>query len=425
MRNLLICVLVACAAVASTAELETLDKDVIAMLDEEDPMLGEADNMRDTVTTLEGEGLGMDEEAEFKAFTRKHQKKYKDHDEYSHRFTVWKDNLDFVRKWNSEKVNGFQVGMNEFADLTDDEFAQSYLNKNLHDEYLRSETFTNDLIQESAGVVSKDKAFTGGYDIRWHKNTQTQPKRQDWVHKGAVSNVNNQAKCFACYAFAACGAIEGAVKLRTGKLQKLSAQQIVDCSTPNSGFMNHGCKGGTMVKSYKYIIKNGLMKWEDYGYRTSLNSRPECKLVYSRCKYQKSKVHQKILGYVNIQKGNEKDLMNAVGMRPVSAAIDAHHRPFKLYRSGVFTLASCTTHLTHGLLVVGYGQQDGRKYWKVKNSWGTTWGHHGYGKVVRDKNMCAIGNWANYPIIPNDHVSTVRTLAELRETEEDEDDGMP
>jgi len=149
------------------------------------------------------------------------------------------------------------------------------------------------------------------------------------------------------------------------------------------------------------------------GYRTELNSRPECKLMYSRCKFKKDKVHQTIHGYVNIRKGVEGDLKNAVGMRPVSAAIDAHHRPFKLYRSGVFSLASCTTHLTHGLLVVGYGEKGGRKYWKVKNSWGTTWGQNGFGMVVRDQNMCAIGNWANYPIIPNDHVSTVRSLSEL------------
>merc|ERR1711881_835203 len=260
----------------------------------------------------------------------------------------------------------------------------------------------NDLIQESAGVVSKDKAFTGGYDIRWHKNTQTQPKRRDWVHKGAVSNVNNQAKRFACYAFAACGAIEGAVKLRTGKLQKLSAQQIVDCSTPNSGFMNHGCKGGTMVKSYKYIIKNGLMKWEDYGYRTELSSRPECKLVYSHCKYKKHKVAQRIHGYVNIRKGSEHDLKNAVGMRPVSAAIDAHHRAFKLYRSGIFTLASCTTHLTHGGLMVGYGEHNGKKYWKLKNSWGSQWGQNGYGHLIRGENMCSIADWSNYPIIDDE-----------------------
>jgi len=393
----------------SVAAALSTDDDIVALLDTD----ASAD---DQVTSLEGEGLGIDEESEFKAFTEKHKKRYKDHGEYSHRFGVWKENLSFVRKWNADQGNSFQVGMNEFADLTDVEFANNYLNKNLHQEYLNSETFkseTETLLEEGAGAGSKAKASTGYYDIRWHKNTGKQPHKEDWVQKGAVSAVNNQAKCFACYAFAACGAIEGAIKLKTGKLTKLSAQQIVDCSTPSSGFMNHGCKGGTMVKSYKYIIKNGLMKWEDYGYRTELNSRPECKLVYSHCKYKKHKVAQRIHGYVNIRKGSEGDLKNAVGMRPVSAAIDAHHRPFKLYRSGVFSLASCTTHLTHGLLVVGYGHHQGRKYWKIKNSWGTTWGQNGYGMMVRDQNMCAIGNWANYPIIPNDKVSTVRTLAEL------------
>lgn len=47
-----------------------------------------------------------------------------------------------MRKWNSDGSRGFKVGMNEFADLTDDEFAASYLNQGLHDEYLQSETFT-------------------------------------------------------------------------------------------------------------------------------------------------------------------------------------------------------------------------------------------------------------------------------------------
>jgi len=389
------------------------DDGIIALLDAEEDV-DHGGRLEESLTALDSEGMGMDEQAEFAAFTKQHRKRYKSHHEYNKRYHVWKNNLNFVRKWNADGSSAFEVGMNEFADLTDDEFAASYLNKNLHDEYLQSETFRSDaLLQESAGTEESAKEDTGFYDIRWHKNTGDTPEHQDWTQKGAVSAVNNQAKCFACYAFAACGAIEGAVKLHTGTLRKLSAQQIVDCSTPSSGFMNHGCKGGTMVKSYKYIIKNGLMKWEDYGYRTSLNSRPECKLMYARCKFKKHKVVQTINGYVNIRKGVENDLKNAVGMRPVSAAIDAHHRPFKLYRSGVFSLASCTTHLTHGLLVVGFGEKSGRKYWKVKNSWGTTWGQNGYGMVLRDRNMCAIGNWANYPIIPNDKVSTVRTLAEL------------
>jgi len=416
----------ACTCGGGMANMEEAEEGIIAML-EDGASVGDTGGVQEMAETMEGSDMSMDEKAQFRQFTTRHQKKYKDGNEYKHRFTVWKDNLDFVRKWNGDHTRRFDVGMNEFADLTDAEFASSYLNTRLHEEYKQSETFRGDemLLQESAGTGDEEQAGAkakdkvGYYDIRWHKNTGKQPDHVDWTKVGALSDVNNQAKCFACYAFAACGAIEAALVIQGKPLKKLSAQQIVDCSTPSSGFMNHGCKGGTMVKSYKYIIKNGLMPWTDYGYRTELNSRPECKLMYARCKYKKEKVVQHIDGYVNIRKGDETDLMNAVGNRPVSAAIDAHHRPFKLYRSGVFSLDACTTHLTHGLLVVGYGKKDDRKYWKVKNSWGTTWGSDGYGMVVRDENMCAIGNWANYPIIPNDHVSTVRSLAELGDNNDD------
>jgi len=408
-----------CSMASAMNSAADVDASVISMIDEE------ADTQLDTtamVQSLEGSSLGMDDTAEFEAFTHRHSKKYKDGGEYKHRFTVWKDNLDFVRKWNADGSSSFSVGMNEFADLTDEEFAASYLNTNLHEEYMQSETFMGEsLLQESAGTGTESKAAAGFYDIRWHKNTGKEPEKADWTKVGAISEVNNQAKCFACYAFASTGAIEAALVIQGKPLRKLSAQQIVDCSTPSSGFMNHGCKGGTMVKSYKYIIKNGLMPWTDYGYRTELNSRPECKLMYARCKYKKEKVVQHIDGYVNIRKGSEKDMANAAGMRPISAAIDAHHRPFKLYRSGVFSLDACTTHLTHGLLIVGYGTKDEKKYWKVKNSWGTSWGDGGFGLVVRNENMCAIGNWANYPIIPDDHsISTVASLSELG----DDDDGI-
>jgi C1A family cysteine protease len=435
--------LISLACICGVIQGNTVEEEdtIIAMIEDDDTG-GDDRRLGEAVTTLDGDGLGMDEKAEFDAFNKKHSKNYKDQKEYHKRFGVWKDNLDFVRKWNSDSSRHFSVGMNEFADLTDDEFAQSYLNKDLHNEFLQSETFTQDELLETsegtdlgesaktdeqeessmdAGASAKERDAVGYYDIRWHKNTHKQPDSVDWTTTGAVSEVNNQAKCFACYAFAACGAIEGALVIQGKPLRKLSAQQIVDCSTPSSGFMNHGCKGGTMVKSYKYIIKNGLMPWTDYGYRTELNSRPECKLMYARCKYKKDKVVQTIDGYVNIRKGSEHDMRNAVGMRPVSAAIDAHHRPFKLYRSGVFSLDACTTHLTHGLLIVGYGEKEERKYWKVKNSWGSTWGNGGYGLVLRDANMCAIGNWANYPIIPNDHVSTVRSLAELGDDDDDDD----
>ena len=132
--------------------------------------------------------------------------------------------------------------MNEFADLTDDEFAEHYLNSDLNEEAATTvhqqaksplSGRSEELLQEGASSQAGwENQLWQHYDIKWHKNTGDQPASQDWQVKGAVSPVNNQAKCFACYAFAACGAIEGAVWTHHKKFERLSAQQVLCCFLP-------------------------------------------------------------------------------------------------------------------------------------------------------------------------------------------------
>merc|ERR1712139_485931 len=76
---------------------------------------------------------------------------------------------------------------------------------------------------------------------------------------------------------------------------------------------------------------------------------------------------------------------------------EADKSVFQLYRSGVLDSASCGTNLDHGVLTVGYGTESGKDYWKVKNSWGATWGMNGYVLLARGKNMCGISQSASYP----------------------------
>merc|ERR1711939_1024383 len=56
---------------------------------------------------------------------------------------------------------------------------------------------------------------------------------------------------------------------------------------------------------------------------------------------------------------------------------EADQAGFQHYSSGIFS-GTCGTNLDHGVLVVGYGTDGGKDYWKVKNSWGATWGQDGY-----------------------------------------------
>ena len=69
--------------------------------------------------------------------------------------------------------------------------------------------------------------------------------------------------------------------------------------------------------------------------------------------------------------------MKSIVQQPVSVGVEAKRLSFQLYKKGVYT-AICGTGVDHSILAVGYGVLDGKKYYKVKNSWGASWGDKGY-----------------------------------------------
>jgi len=90
----------------------------------------------------------------------------------------------------------------------------------------------------------------------------------------------------------------------------------------------------------------------------------------------------------------------------VSVGVDAG--AFQNYGSGVLTSA-CGTSINHAILAVGYGTANGVQYFKLKNSWGTSWGEAGYGRLGRgDKynggaGQCGLYLMMSYPTQPDPH----------------------
>ncbi|XP_025016750.1 cysteine proteinase 3-like isoform X2 [Tetranychus urticae] len=121
---------------------------------------------------------------------------------------------------------------------------------------------------------------------------------------------------------------------------------------------------------------------------------------YLKCRYTTSNKGASISSFVNVPEADEKSLLSAVAERVVSAAIDAH--PVQDYESGIFNTDECSSDpedLDHGVVIVGYGSEDGTPYWILKNGWGEDFGLSGYFRMYRGNNMCRITGYASYPIV--------------------------
>jgi C1A family cysteine protease len=224
------------------------------------------------------------------------------------------------------------------------------------------------------------------------------PDRLDWTETaGSVSDVKDQAQCGSCWAFSAIEGIESGLYHTTGQTSPaLSAQQVVSCDKTDGG-----CNGGDLPTAFDYVESaNGVTTESEYPYSaaTKIGITGKCKnqgspavtvtdykYAVPPCESGKCK---------NQDEDGLKAALNKNG--PLSICVNAES--WNSYNKGVasFSCSGAYNKLDHCVQLVGYDATASTPYWKVRNSWGTSWGENGFIRLPMGENACGIADEAMY-----------------------------
>jgi len=294
-----------------------------------------------------------------------------DGEEAVSREAIYNANVALYTSHNEDTTQTFTMGVNQFSDLTNDEFRATYAS-GLKGQSVRPRT-----------------AYLGEHKYEGEELADS----LDWAAKGAVTPVKNQGQCGSCWAFSTTGSLEGASEIASGQLKSMSEQQLVDCS---GSFGNQGCNGGLMDDGFDFAEANPVATEQSYPYTARDGS---CKTSFTTALPKGA-----VTGYKDVTAKSVDAMMSALQLGPVSIALDGGGNAFQGYKSGVLT-GNCGSSLDHGVLTVGYGTLNGDDYWKVKNSWGTSWGMDGYILLTRNAGTfkksgeCGMLSEPSYPVV--------------------------
>jgi len=300
----------------------------------------------------------------FESFMRKHGRVYETEEEHNSRYWTFYKNMVKWEIYNKAELGTATYGMNDFADLTKEEFTAQYLSP----------------------VTEKDMFYYNMLPDAEPIDVDEAAESVDWRTKNAVTGVKNQGECGSCWAFSTTGNIEGRSAIKTGELVSLSEQELVDCDK-----VDEGCNGGLPYQAYAEIMRlGGLMTEKDYPYTAK----------DGHCKFNKSMVAVNITGREKVSTDEKQIAAYVSANGPVSIGINAEAMQF--YTGGIahpWSILCNPDHLDHGVLIAGYGTESSKPYWIIKNSWGTSWGEKGYYRLYRGGGCCGCNKMVTSAIV--------------------------
>merc|ERR1712048_234256 len=229
-------------------------------------------------------------------------------------------------------------------------------------------------------------------------------------HSALSLAMSDQSNCGTCWAFGSVESFESRACIETGKDIKYSPEDTGFCSTAGNG-----CNGGN--SAWNWFKSSGVVTGGDYfdkgdgqtcypyslapcAHHVPATSKypacpgegpsPRCARSCSESGYSKSYSSDKVRAASAYSvRGEDQIMQELVNNGPMYVAFSVYG-DFPTYKSGVYKHTSGSFLGGHAVTLVGYGELNGEKYWKIKNSWNEQWGDNGHFLIARGNNECGI-----------------------------------
>lgn len=235
--------------------------------------------------------------------------------------------------------------------------------------------------------------------VRMHRGTKL-PKDWDWSNVGGqnfLEPVMDQSDCGSCYAASAMRMLSARHKIKQNNTNALpwSINFPLFCSE-----FNQGCKGGYGLLTAKWSSELGLLPATCMRYDTGGSCKLECDLDELEGKRYRADNHHYVGAFYE---STSADRVTAIQEElyhngPLVLGLEPGE-DFMWYSSGIYRSPKNPFHPTvgaewervdHAVLLVGYGEENGEKFWKLQNSWGEDWGEEGFFRIARGENDSGI-----------------------------------
>jgi len=234
--------------------------------------------------------------------------------------------------------------------------------------------------------------------------------RTQWTNCPTLKEVRDQGNCGSCWAFGAVEAMSDRMCIASNGTKNFhfSAEDVMSCCGFSCG---NGCNGGYPAGAWQYYERKGVVSGGQYNTKQGclpyeipacdhhvVGKLSPCKgdaktpKCVKKCEssYSTSYEQDKHMGGRTYQvRGEEKIMQELVDNGPVTAAFTVY-ADFPQYKSGVYKHTTGSALGGHAIKIIGYGVENGDKYWLVANSWNPDWGMEGFFKILRGVDECGI-----------------------------------